>query len=62
MGWKKERRENMDQNEHQQCTPKKGKEEKKKHPNKKRVYVLYAMVVTAPTFHAERSPLKAPAL
>ena len=49
-------------------------EEKKKKPNKKRrdlailereggkrVYVLRNMVITAPTFQAERSPLKASA-
>jgi len=64
MGWKKEE---MFKNIINAST--KNKEGKKKQPKKdlilrggERVYVLFHMVITFPTSHVERSPLKAPAL
>ena len=63
MGWKKEE---MFKNIINAST--KNKEGKKKQPKKdlilrggERVYVLFHMVITFPTSHVERSPLKAPA-
>ena len=47
-------------------TKKKGKRNSQKRfdleEGKKRVYILASMVVTSPTCHLERSPLKAPAV
>jgi biopolymer transport protein ExbD len=68
----KERRENMDQHYKTSVYTKKKEKRKKRSPQNKtqsgerargtaRVYLLCCMFVTAPTFQAERSPLKAPA-
>ena len=61
MGWKKKRREHCSTIELVQAQKEEGKIETATIKDKMRLYILACMVVTFPTCHLERSPLKSPA-